>query len=117
MPSVSLDDFIAANSAAAASVGDTVSALTDTVLVVEEIVERTVEELDSASAAVDSLDLAAPSAEPPQPVTCPEKATAPGADEKPHKQERRDTPPQPDSTAVRRQEIRDGVARAMKFGK
>lgn len=117
VPSVSLDDFIAANSAAAASVGDTVSALTDTVIVVEEIVERTVEQLDSAAAAVDSLDLAAPSAEPTQPVTCPEKATAPGADEKPHKQERRDTPQQPDSTAVRRQEIRDGVARAMKFGK
>lgn len=117
VPSVSLDDFIAANSAAAASAGDTVSALTDTVLVVEEIVERTVEELDSASEAVDSLDLAAPSAEPTQPVTCTEKVTAPGADEKPHKQERRETPQQPDSTAVRRQEIRDGVARAMKFGK
>lgn len=116
-PSISLDDFIAANNAAAASVGDTISALTDTVLVVEEIVERTVEQLDSAAAAVDSLDLAAPSAEPTQPVTCPEKAAAPGADEKPHKQERRDTPPQLDSTAVRRQEIRDGVARAMKFGK
>ena len=116
-PSISLDDFIAANSAAAASAVDTVSALTDTVLVVEEIVERTVEQLDSAAAAVDSLDLAAPSAEPTQPVTCPEKAAAPGADEKPHKQERRDTPTQPDSTAVRRQEIRDGVARAMKFGK
>ena len=117
VPSVSLDDFIAANSAAAASAADTVSALTDTVIVVEEIVERTVEQLDSAAAAVDSLDLAAPSAEPAQPVTCPEKATAPVADEKPHKQERSDTPPQPDSTAVRRQEIRDGVARAMKFGK
>ena len=61
-PSISLDDFIAANSAAAASAVDTVSALTDTVLVVEEIVERTVEQLDSAAAAVDSLDLAAPSA-------------------------------------------------------
>lgn len=117
VPSVSLDDFIAANSAAATSAGDTVSVLADTVLVVEEIVERTVEELDSASAAVDSLDLAAPSAEPTKPVTCPEKAPASGADEKPHKQERRDTPQQVDSTAVRRQEIRDGVARAMKFGK
>lgn len=116
-PSISLDDFIAANNAAAASAADTVSALTDTVIVVEEIVERTVEELDSAAAAVDSLDLAAPSAAPTQPVTCPERTATPSADDKPHKQERRDTPPQPDSTAVRRQEIRDGVARAMKFGK
>lgn len=115
--SISLDDFIAASSAAAASAADTVSALTDTVIVVEEIVERTVEELDSAAAAVDSLDLAAPSAAPTQPVTCPERTATPSADDKPHKQERRDTPPQPDSTAVRRQEIRDGVARAMKFGK
>lgn len=116
VPSVSLDDFIAANNAAAASAADTVSALTDTVIVVEEIVERTVEQLDSAAAAVDSLDLAAPSAEPTQPVTCPERTAPPSAEDKPHKQERRDTQ-QPDSTAVRRQEIRDGVARAMKFGK
>lgn len=116
-PSISLDDFIAANSAAAASAADTVSALTDTVIVVEEIVERTVEQLDSAAAAVDSLDLAASSAAPTQPVTCPERTAPLSADDKPHKQERRDTPPQPDSTAVRRQEIRDGVARAMKFGK